>query len=48
MFVDYSDCHKLILEDEDSLQIACVKYLKQTGLLFTSEVSLFPVVFHHS
>ena len=36
MFTDYSSCHKLFLEDEDSLQIACVKYLKQAGLLFTS------------
>ena len=36
MFVDYNNCHKLFLEDEESLQIACVKYLKKFDLLFTS------------
>ena len=36
VFVDYDQNHLLTLTNEESLQVACVRYLRKTDLLYTS------------
>ena len=36
VFCEYEQNHLLTLTNEESLQIACVRYLRKTDLLFTS------------
>ena len=36
VFCEYDNNHLLTLSNEESLQIVCVRYLRKTGLLFTS------------